>query len=253
LLWRYCEQPAAEAQGKSRSVLLQHAWALLLGRHPNADACVARFSQHPYTDRRKRMRLHRFGSVTSAVIVSLWFLGGPVAADVYVTDTAHTLVGFTVRHFVINKVRGKFNEFRGVIVYDENDATKSSMQGTIKVVSIDTDDQKRDDHLRSADFFDAANHPDILFASKKVEKRGDGYVLIGDLTIRGTTRAVLVPFVITGKIVDPRGQTRIGFEAHLQINRKDFGVAYHRLMDNGGLVVGDTVDIELIGEGIKER
>ena len=198
------------------------------------------------------MPLHRIVVVTVACLMSLLVAGRALAADVYVTDTVHTLVGFTVRHFVINKVRGKFNEFHGIIVYDENDVTKSSMKGTIKVASIDTDDKQRDDHLRSADFFDAVNHPEIIFASKKVEKRGDGYVLIGDLTIRGTTKEVAVPFVITGKIVDPRGKMRIGFEANLRMNRKDFGVAYHRLMDNGGLVVGDTVDIELIGEAIKE-
>jgi polyisoprenoid-binding protein YceI len=198
------------------------------------------------------MSFHRIVSVTSAWTVSLLMAGWTCAADVYTTDPEHTLVGFTTRHFVINKVRGKFNEFHGVIVYDESDTTKSSMKGTIKVASIDTDNQKRDEHLRSADFFDAANHPEITFASQKVEKRGDGYVLIGDLTIRGTTKEVTIPFVITGKIVDTRGQTRIGFEANLQINRKDFGVAYHRVMDNGGLVVGDTVEIELIGEGIKE-
>jgi polyisoprenoid-binding protein YceI len=195
---------------------------------------------------------NRAVSTAVAMLVSLLYVGSAIAVDTYKTDTSHTLVGFTVRHFMITKVRGKFNEFTGVIVYDENDITKSSMRGTIKVASIDTDDQKRDEHLRSPDFFDAATHPEITFSSKRVEKRHNGPVLIGDLSIRGTTKEVAIPFVITGKIVDPRGRTRIGFEATLQINRKDYGVAYHRLMDNGGLVVGDTVDIELIGEAIKE-
>jgi polyisoprenoid-binding protein YceI len=196
------------------------------------------------------------GRFVSAIIIMLLSLlgGGSVfSTEVYKTDTEHTLVGFTVRHFVINKVRGKFNEFDGHIVYDESDITRSSMQGTIKVASIDTDNQERDDHLRSADFFDAANHPEITFVSKRVERRDTGQVLIGDLTIRGTTKEVTMPFAITGKIVGLRGKTIIGFEATLQINRKDFGVAYHRLMDNGGFVVGDTVDIELIGEAIEEE
>jgi polyisoprenoid-binding protein YceI len=187
------------------------------------------------------------------MLISLLGGGSVFATDVYKTDTAHTLVGFTVRHFVINKVRGKFNEFDGHIVYDETDITKSSMQGTIKVASIDTDNPKRDEHLRSADFFDAANHPEITFVSKRVEKRGNRHVLIGDLTIRGTTKEVTIPFAITGKIDGPHDKTIIGFEATLQINRKDFGVVYHRLMDNGSLVVGDTVDIELIGEAIEEE
>jgi polyisoprenoid-binding protein YceI len=186
-----------------------------------------------------------------AVVVSLGMMHAALAADVYLTDTPHTLVGFTVRHLVITKVRGKFNAFVGTITYDENDITKSSMQGTIKTASIDTDDAKRDEHLRSADFFDAANHPEITFVSKRVEKKGEGYVMIGDLTIRGTTKEVAMPFVLTGKITH-RGTTRIGFEANVQINRKDFGVSYHRLTDTGGLVVGDTVDIELIGEAIKQ-
>ena len=194
----------------------------------------------------------RLGTAFMALLVSLWCVGNVYAADVYTTDPSHTLVGFVVRHFVISKVRGKFNDFHGTIVYDEHDITRSSMRGTITVASVDTDDEERDAHLRSADFFDAANHAEITFVSKRVEKRGNGQVLIGDLTIRGTTREVTIPFVITGKIVDIRGKTRIGFEATLQINRKDYGVAYHRLMDNGGLVVGDTVDIELIGEAIKE-
>jgi polyisoprenoid-binding protein YceI len=194
----------------------------------------------------------RFGTAFMAVLVSLWSVGNVFGADVYTTDPSHTLVGFIVRHFVISKVRGKFNEFHGTIVYDEHDITRSSLQGTITIASIDTDDEERDEHLRSADFFDAANHPEITFASKRVEPRDKGHVLVGDLTIRGTTKEVTIPFVITGKVVDPRGKTRLGFEANLQINRKDFGVAYHRLMDNGGLVVGDTVDIELIGEAIKE-
>ena len=193
----------------------------------------------------------RLVSLTLAVVVSWGLVHAARAADVYVTDTAHTLVGFTVRHLVIAKVRGKFNEFVGTITYDENDMTKSSLQGTIKTTSIDTDNAKRDDHLRSADFFDAANHPEITFVSKRIEKKGEGHAMIGDLTIRGTTKEVVVPFVLTGTITHG-GKTRIGFEAGLQINRKDFGVSYHRLTDTGGLVVSDTVDIELIGEAIKQ-
>lgn len=193
----------------------------------------------------------RLVSFVLAGVVSLGVAYGALAADVYMTDTAHTLVGFTVRHLVITKVRGKFNEFVGTITYDENDVTKSSLHGTIKTVSIDTDDAKRDEHLRSTDFFDAATHPEITFASKRIEKKGEGYVMIGDLTIRGTTKEVAMPFTLTGKITH-RGKTRIGFEASLQINRKDFGVSYHRLTDTGGLVVSDTVDIDLIGEAIKQ-
>ena len=197
------------------------------------------------------MRCNRFVLLALAIIVCL--SSGQMAfgeADTYVTDTSHTLVGFTVRHLVISKVRGKFNDFTGTITYDEQDITKSALQGSIKVSSIDTDNEKRDKHLRSADFFDVENHPEITFASKRIEKKDDGYVMIGDLTIRGVTKEVEMPFALTGKMTH-QGKTRIGFEASLRINRKDFGVAYHKVTDSGGLVVSDTVDIELIGEAIK--
>ncbi len=174
------------------------------------------------------------------------------SADMYMVDSAHTTVGFTVRHLVINKVRGKFNEFSGTIVYDENDVTKSSLQGMIKTTSLDTDNAKRDKHLRSPDFFDAEGHPDITFKSKRVMKKGDGLILIGDLTMRGTTKEVHIPFEITGKIKDPWGKMRIGFAASLRINRQDFGISYSKTMDNGGLIVGNRVNIELIGEAVLE-
>jgi polyisoprenoid-binding protein YceI len=189
--------------------------------------------------------------IVAVALVSLGLIHGALAAEVYITDPAHTQVGFTVRHLVIAKVRGKFQEFTGTITYDENDITRSAMKGTIKAASIDTDHEKRDNHLRSVEFLDVANHPEITFASKRVEKRQDSHVLIGDLTIRAITREVVIPFTITGKIVE-RGKTRLGFEASLRINRHDFGVSYNKTMDNGGLIVGDTVDIELIGEAIKD-
>ncbi len=185
-----------------------------------------------------------------AMLLTLCMTGVALGADTYQVDRSHTTVGFTVRHLVINKVRGKFNEFSGTIVYDEKDASKSSMQGTINVASIDTDHEKRDRHLRSPDFFDAAGHPEITFKSKRVEKDGDGLVLVGDLTMRGTTKEIHIPFEITGKIKDPSGNIRIGFEATLRIDRQEFGISYSKTMDNGGLIVGNRVNIELIGEAV---
>jgi polyisoprenoid-binding protein YceI len=185
-----------------------------------------------------------------AFFLSLCFAGVALGADTYTVDRSHTTVGFTVRHLVINKVRGKFNDFSGTIVYDENDITKSSMQGTIQAASIDTDHAKRDNHLRSPDFFDVVNHPEINFKSKSVMKENDGLVLVGDLTIRDTTKEVQLPFKVTGKIKDPQGNTVIGFEATLSLDRQEFGIAYSRVMDNGGLIVGNEVNIELVGEAI---
>jgi polyisoprenoid-binding protein YceI len=185
-----------------------------------------------------------------AFFLSLCFAGVALGADTYTVDRSHTTVGFTVRHLVINKVRGKFNDFSGTIIYDENDITKSSMQGTIQAASIDTDHAKRDNHLRSPDFFDVVNHPEINFKSKSVMKENDGLVLVGDLTLRDTTKEVQLPFKVTGKIQDPQGNTVIGFEATLSLDRQEFGIAYSRVMDNGGLIVGNEVNIELVGEAI---
>ena len=197
------------------------------------------------------MHYRRYIRVVLAVLASLCFARVAGSADRYVTDPAHTSVGFTVRHLMIYKVRGKFNEYTGTIMYDEHDITKSSMHGTIQAASLDTDDEKRDKDLRSAQFLDVERFPEITFASTRVEKKDDGYVLIGDLTIHGITKEVAIPFAITGPVMH-RGQTLLGFEARLQINRHDFGITYNRLMDNGGLVVGNTVDIELFGRAIKK-
>lgn len=198
------------------------------------------------------MHLMKRFQIMVVALVTLSGVSVTVAADTYMVDTAHTNVGFTVRHLVINKVRGKFNEFSGTITYDEKDITKSSLKGTIQVGSIDTDHPKRDKHLRSPDFFDAESHKEITFASTRVEKEDDGYVLVGNLTMRGTSKEIRVPFEITGKIIDPWKRTVIGFEAVLRINRQDFGISYSKTMDNGGLVVGNTVSIELVGEAIKQ-
>jgi polyisoprenoid-binding protein YceI len=199
-----------------------------------------------------RMQLMKRLQVMVVALVTLSGVSVTFAADTYEVDTTHTNVGFTVRHLVINKVRGKFNEFSGTILYDEKDITKSSLKGTIQVGSIDTDHPKRDKHLRSPDFFDAENHKEITFASTRVEKEDGSYVLVGNLTMRGTSKEIRVPFEITGKIIDPWERTVIGFEATLRINRQDFGISYSKTMDNGGLVVGNTVNIELVGEAIKQ-
>lgn len=174
-----------------------------------------------------------------------------LAADTYKIDEAHTTVGFSVKHMVITNVKGTFGEFEGTVEFDEADLTKTSASGTIKVTSIDTDNDRRDGHLRSGDFFDAENHPEIVFASKKVEKRKDGHVMIGDITIRGVTKEIEVPFEFVGKAKDQGGNDRIGLHATAEINRQDFGVSWSKTLDNGGLVAGDTVKIELDIQAVK--
>ncbi len=170
------------------------------------------------------------------------------AAEKYEIDVTHSVVGFTVRHLVVAKVSGKFKEVAGTILYDEQDITKSSVNVTIKTASIDTDNERRDTHLRSADFFDVANHPDITFVSKKIEKKGDGYVAVGDLTIRSVTKEVSLPFKVLGKIKDWEGNWRIGIEANLAINRFDYGVKWDNKFDGTNLVVGENVEIQLAVE-----
>ncbi len=175
------------------------------------------------------------------------------AAQEYTVDNSHTEVGFSVKHMVVATVRGQFNNFSGTIFFDENDLGKSSVEGVVKVASISTANEKRDEHLRSADFFDAAQYPDIVFKSKKFEKKGDGYVVYGDLTMRGVTKEIALDFTITGKITDPWGNERVGLEASGKINRMDFGVSWNKTIEAGGLVVSEEVKINILAELIKKK
>jgi len=179
--------------------------------------------------------------------------GLALAADTFNIDKSHSSIMFAVKHMVVSKVKGEFNEYSGTILYDEADVTKSSVEVTIKTASIDTKDQKRDDHLRSPDFFDAEKHPEITFKSKRVEKAKDGFVAVGDLTMHGVTKEITIPFEITGVINDPWGNTRMGVSAELELNRQDYGVSWSQKLDTGGLVVGDDVGIEIEIEAIKAK
>lgn len=175
----------------------------------------------------------------------------PRARETYAFDKAHTSIGFGVKHMVISTVKGRFTDYSGTIIHDTEDVTRSSIEVTIQTASINTDNQQRDDHLRSADFFDAAGHPTITFKSTRIMRRGEGFVAMGDLTIRGTTRQVELPFQLFGPI-EAMGSTRLGADATLTIDRKDYGVSWSRVLDNGGLVVSDEVTIELHVELIRQ-
>ena len=172
-------------------------------------------------------------------------------ADRYQIDPAHTQIGFSVRHLVINNVKGKFNEFSGTILYDGQDITQSSVSVTLKAASIDTGVEQRDADLRSANFFDGARFPEVTFKSTRIEKRGEGYVALGTLTMHGVAKEVALPFSITGTIKDPWGKQRMGVEASLTINRQDWGIAYSQTLDSGGLIVGNDVKIELNVEAVQ--
>ena len=162
-------------------------------------------------------------------------------------DADHTGVHFKVRHLMVSHVRGGFEKVSGKVTYDGSDVTKSTADIAIEVASINTGVAKRDEHLRSPDFLDAAKYPTITFKSKRVEKAGDGKLkMTGDLTIRGVTKeAVLDIEGPTPPVKDPWGNTRVGGTATTKINRKDFGLTWNAALETGGVVVGDDVDISI--------
>jgi polyisoprenoid-binding protein YceI len=176
----------------------------------------------------------------------------PIPGGEYVIDPPHSLIGFSIRHFEINWVQGRFKDFTGVIRYDESDVTKSSVTFTAKIESVDTGVAPRDQHLRTADFFDAAKFPEMSFKSARVERKGkDGFLLHGDFTLKGVTKQIAIPFTMTGSIKDPRGGTRFGIEAHTKIDRREYGFSGGKPMEGGGIDVGNEVTINLHLEALK--
>ncbi|MCH7549107.1 MAG: polyisoprenoid-binding protein [Candidatus Krumholzibacteriota bacterium] len=169
-----------------------------------------------------------------------------VAGDKYTIDAGHSSVTFSVKHMVISNVKGSFQKFEGAIVYDAKNMTASSVEFSIQTASIDTNNEKRDVDLRKNDFLDAENHPAITFKSEKVVKKGEGWMAVGKLTIRGVSKEIELPFAVNGPIQNPWGQTVIGVDVgSITINRQDYGVTWNKKMDNGGLIVGDEVTIEI--------
>lgn len=168
----------------------------------------------------------------------------------YQIDPVHTQIHFTVPHMVVFKVRGNFNEFSGNIEADAASKTLSGATATIQVASIDTRNQKRDDHLRSADFFEAAKYPEISFVSKTVTGSGSNITVTGDLTIKGITKEIVLQGGFLGATTDPWGKQRAGFEATGKLNRRDFGLLWNKTLDTGGMVVGDEIEIGLEIEAV---
>ncbi|MGY1693630.1 Polyisoprenoid-binding protein YceI [Geodermatophilus saharensis] len=164
-------------------------------------------------------------------------------------DAAHSTVGFSVRHMMVSKVRGYFTEFSGELVTAE-DPARSSVTATIDMDSIDTRQEQRDAHIRSADFFDVGNHTVMTFRSTRVVADGDDWSVEGDLTIKGITKPVTLRLEVNGFGPDAYGGTRAGFSAKTSISRKAFGVDIDMPMDGGGVVVGDKIDIELEIEAV---
>lgn len=171
----------------------------------------------------------------------------------YTIDGSHSDVAFSVKHMMISNTRGEFGKVSGTIVIDEKDQAKSAIEATIDVASVDTREPKRDEHLRSPDFFDVKKYPTMVFKSKSVKKVGAKKLAVaGDLTIRGVTKPVKFDATITPELKDPFGNFRRGAEATLKLNRKDFGLVWNKSMDSGGVVVGDEVVVNLNIEAMKK-
>lgn len=169
-------------------------------------------------------------------------------------DPVHSEVSFVVRHMVVSKVRGRFDRFEGTIVTAE-DPLASSVEVVIDAASINTNQDQRDDHIRSADFFDVENHPEITFRSSAVRAEGDEYFLDGALTIRGTTKPVTLELEVNGFTPDPFGGTRAGFSATTEINRQDFGVTYNGPIPGAGnaMVLSDKITINIEIEAVLRK
>jgi polyisoprenoid-binding protein YceI len=170
----------------------------------------------------------------------------------YLIDPAHTRIGFIARHAMVTKVRGAFNQFEGSAVIDGTDHTTSTGQLTIQAASIDTRNEQRDAHLRSNDFLAMDDYPQITFLATNVRQTGPTTLQVtGDLTIKGVTNPVTIPFQFEGAATDPYGNLRIGFEGSTIINRKDYGITWNAALETGGVLVSDKITLEFEVSAIK--
>lgn len=168
-------------------------------------------------------------------------------------DPTHSTIGFVARHAMVAKVRGGFSDFTGTLTLDGEDPAKSSADLTIVASSFSTNNPDRDAHVKSADFLDVDQFPTLTFVSKAVtQKDDDEFVVTGDLTIHGVTKPVDVKFELLGTSQDPWGGTRIGFEGKAEISRKEFGLVWNVALETGGVLVGDTIKLELDVEAVKK-
>lgn len=199
------------------------------------------------------MSIFKPALVASAGLLALT-LCPQAQANPWKIDTAHSSADFAVRHLMISNVKGHFSKVDGTIDYDGKNIKGLKVDSQIDIASVDTGDKGRDEHLKSADFFDAAKFPQMTFKSKKVKSAGKGkFVLTGDLTIKGVSKEVTLQVDgPTAPIKDMKGSQRIGASATTKINRKDFGITWNKAMDNGGAVVGDDIKVDLEIEAVKQ-
>ena len=177
--------------------------------------------------------------------------GTIIEPGTWTIDASHSSIGFVARHLMVTKVRGVFGEVEGTITIAD-DPFQSSVTARVATASVSSGDEKRDEHLRSADFFDVEQYPKIEFVSKTVEARGDDFVLTGDLTVHGVTREVSWDLEFDGVVQDPWGGTRAGFSATTEVNRKDWGLEWNVALEAGGLLVSDKVRLNVEVEAVKQ-
>ena len=192
-----------------------------------------------------------------ALAMAAWLLAFALPAQAemarYDVDPDHSSVEFRVVHMVVSKTAGRFTGYSGFVEMDPESATVKTIEATIKTASVNTNHEKRDGHLRGADFFDVEKYPTMTYKLKSYQKTGDGYSAVGDLTLRGVTKEITLAGNFNGVTKDPGGNIRAGFNAEGKINRKDFGMVWNKTLDSGGLVVGDEVFIKLDIECIKAK
>ena len=189
----------------------------------------------------------------SIAVAVLLTLANRTIADTYQIDPLHTSVTFSIAHLVISEVTGRFNEFAGELTVDPQSKTLvTGGTGVIQAKSIDTGIAKRDDHLRSADFFDVAKFPTLTFTGSEVVLDAGRPVFVGQFTMHGVTKAIRVPITVKGPINDPWGKARLAFSATTVLNRKDYGLTWNKALEAGGLMVGEEVTIVIKAEAVKQ-
>ncbi len=188
-----------------------------------------------------------------ALAILLLFVSTNFAQTEWAFDKAHSKVGFSVTHMVIAETEGTFQSYEGKVVAENDSFENAEITLNVDISSIDTDNEKRDNHLKSDDFFNAEKYPEMTFKSRKFNKIDDkNWELIGDLTIRDITKEVKLDVVMNGVITDPWGNTRAGFKLTGELNRFDYNLKWNKIMEAGGLVVGETVTINANVELIKQ-
>lgn len=168
-------------------------------------------------------------------------------------DPDHSLIEFRVAHMMVSKTTGRFLDYHGFVEMDADAQTFKTIEAVINAASINTNHEKRDAHLRNEDFLDVQRFPVMTYTMKRYDKQGDKYSVVGDLTLRGVTKEVVLVGTFNGVSQDPWGNLRAGFSAEGKLNRKDFGMVWNKALDSGGLVIGDEVQIRLEIECIKEK